>query len=78
MATVAGAIAEFVGRDIVDLSDVFIIENGGDIYLKDRCGKGDSDIRERFTFQRKNRHKAEAQVIPLMASARLPPRSGLP
>ena len=34
MATVAGAIAEFVGRDIMDLSDVFIIENGGDIYLK--------------------------------------------
>jgi ApbE superfamily uncharacterized protein (UPF0280 family) len=31
---VAGAIAEFVGRDIMDLSDVFIIENGGDIYLK--------------------------------------------
>ena len=34
MATVAGAMAEFVGRDIMDLSDVFIIENGGDIYLK--------------------------------------------
>jgi uncharacterized protein len=34
MATVAGAMAEFVGRDIAELSDVFIIENGGDIYLK--------------------------------------------
>ena len=34
MATVAGAVAEFIGRDIMDLSDVFIIENGGDIYLK--------------------------------------------
>jgi ApbE superfamily uncharacterized protein (UPF0280 family) len=34
MATVAGAMAEFVGRDIMDLSDVFIIENGGDICLK--------------------------------------------
>ena len=34
MATVAGAMAEFVGGDIVDLSNVFIIENGGDIYLK--------------------------------------------
>ncbi len=34
MATVAGAMAEFVGRDIADLSDTFIIENGGDICLK--------------------------------------------
>jgi uncharacterized protein len=34
MATVAGAMAEFIGRDITDLSDVFIIENGGDICLK--------------------------------------------
>jgi ApbE superfamily uncharacterized protein (UPF0280 family) len=34
MATVAGAMAEFIGRDIMDLSDVFIIENGGDICLK--------------------------------------------
>jgi len=34
MATVAGAIAEFVGRDIMPLSRDFIIENGGDIYLR--------------------------------------------
>lgn len=34
MATVAGAVAEFVGKDLVSLSDTFIIENGGDIYLK--------------------------------------------
>ncbi len=34
MATVAGAIAENVGEDLKDLSDEFIIENGGDIYLK--------------------------------------------
>lgn len=34
MATVAGAVAEFVGKDIMPLSDTFIIENGGDIYLK--------------------------------------------
>ncbi len=34
MATVAGAIAEFVGRDVDDISDEYIIENGGDIYLK--------------------------------------------
>ena len=34
MAAVAGAIAEFVGRDITSMTDEFIIENGGDIYLK--------------------------------------------
>jgi len=34
MATVAGAMAEFIGKDITHLSDTFIIENGGDIYLK--------------------------------------------
>ncbi len=34
MATVAGAFADFVGRDIEALSENFIIENGGDICLK--------------------------------------------
>lgn len=34
MATVAGAIAEFLGRDIAGLSEEFIIENGGDVFMK--------------------------------------------
>jgi len=34
MAAVAGAIAEFVGRDLLPLSPEIIVENGGDIYLK--------------------------------------------
>ncbi|MCS7280124.1 MAG: UPF0280 family protein [Desulfobacterota bacterium] len=34
MASVAGAIAEYIGEDIHGLSDEFIIENGGDIYLR--------------------------------------------
>jgi hypothetical protein len=34
MATVAGAIAEFLGRDIMTLTDEYIIENGGDISIK--------------------------------------------
>lgn len=34
MACVAGAIAEFIGRDIEQLTEEFIIENGGDIFLK--------------------------------------------
>jgi hypothetical protein len=34
MAAVAGAIAEFVGDELLALSPEVIIENGGDIYLK--------------------------------------------
>lgn len=34
MAAVAGAVSEFVGRDIDSKSRNIIIENGGDIYLK--------------------------------------------
>jgi len=34
MATVAGAIAEFLGRDIAHMTDEYIIENGGDISIK--------------------------------------------
>lgn len=36
MACVAGAIAEFVGRDIDALTDEYILENGGDICIKTR------------------------------------------
>lgn len=34
MACVAGAIAEFVGRDINPFTDEYIIENGGDVCLR--------------------------------------------
>ncbi len=34
MAAVAGAIAEFVGRELLAFSPEIIVENGGDIYLK--------------------------------------------
>ncbi len=34
MASVAGAIAEFVGNELAPFSPELIIENGGDIYLK--------------------------------------------
>ena len=34
MAAVAGAIAEYVGRDIAGLTEEYIIENGGDIFMK--------------------------------------------
>lgn len=34
MAAVAGAVAEFVGRDLLAHSDEVIVENGGDLFLK--------------------------------------------
>ncbi|MGA3174314.1 MAG: UPF0280 family protein [Syntrophorhabdales bacterium] len=34
MACVAGAVAEFIGRDVEPRSDEYIIENGGDIFLR--------------------------------------------
>ncbi len=36
MASVAGAIAESVGRDLLPFSPEVIVENGGDIFLKTR------------------------------------------
>ncbi len=36
MACVAGAVAEFIGRDVETRSDEYIIENGGDIFLRTR------------------------------------------
>jgi ApbE superfamily uncharacterized protein (UPF0280 family) len=34
MAAVAGAVAEFVGRELLEFSPEIIIENGGDIFIK--------------------------------------------
>jgi len=36
MAAVAGAVAEFVGYDLLDQTENLIIENGGDIFLKSK------------------------------------------
>jgi len=37
MASVAGAINEFVGKELLDFSPEVIIENGGDIFLKSQA-----------------------------------------
>ncbi len=39
MAAVAGALAEYVGNDLLKFSDQIIIENGGDIFMKVRNKK---------------------------------------
>ena len=37
MAAVAGAVAEYVGRDLLDYSDEVMVENGGDVFLHTRA-----------------------------------------
>ena len=39
MAAIAGAIAEFVGRELEEFSGDVILENGGDIYLNSRVDR---------------------------------------
>lgn len=57
MATVAGAIAEFVGRDIGEMAEDFILENGGDIFMRTRKERlvnifcGDSSFGKRFAIR---------------------------
>lgn len=34
MAAVAGAVAEYVGKELLTLSDEVVVENGGDIFIK--------------------------------------------
>lgn len=38
MASVAGAVAEFVGRDLLRFSDEIIVENGGDLFVHVKRG----------------------------------------
>ena len=65
MASVAGAIAEYVGKDLLKLTSEVIVENGGDIFLQVRRKKrlgilaGDSSLSERIALE------VEPQETPL-------------
>lgn len=62
MAAVAGAIAHYVGNDIMTLSDELIIENGGDIFLnsnRDRIVSvfaGDSPLSDKVALRLRAEH----------------------
>ena len=64
MACVAGAVAEFIGRDVNPLVDEYIIENGGDICLRTRRGRtvvvyaGESPYSGRIGISLKAREQA--------------------
>ena len=57
MATVAGAVAEFVGKEILKFSEEVIVENGGDIFLKSNKKRkvaiyaGDSSFSEKIALE---------------------------
>jgi ApbE superfamily uncharacterized protein (UPF0280 family) len=57
MAAVAGAMAEFVGKDLLPLTEEVIVENGGDIFMKiNRPRKvgifaGDSSFSEKVALE---------------------------
>ena len=57
MAAVAGAVAEFVGRDLLSFSKEIIVENGGDIFIKSSKNRrfgifaGESPLTGKLTFE---------------------------
>jgi hypothetical protein len=57
MAAVAGAIAEFVGKELLNYCDQVIVENGGDIFMKVKKRRiagiyaGDSPLSKRIALQ---------------------------
>ncbi|GAI72787.1 unnamed protein product [marine sediment metagenome] len=57
MAAVAGAIAEFAGKELLNYCDQVIVENGGDIFMKVKRRRivgiyaGDSPLSKRIALQ---------------------------
>ena len=57
MAAVAGALAEYVGRDLLKLTPNVIVENGGDIFLKSKdeisigIFAGDSSLSDKLALK---------------------------
>lgn len=62
MAAVAGAIAEFVGKKLLDHCHQVIVENGGDIFIKTKKKRkvgiyaGNSPLSERFALEIEPQH----------------------
>jgi ApbE superfamily uncharacterized protein (UPF0280 family) len=65
MAAVAGAIAEFVGRELLAFSPEIIVENGGDIYLKSLTKRNIGIFAGKSTLTGKIGLEISAQDTPL-------------
>ena len=65
MAGVAGAIAEFVAKDLLPLSDQLIIENGGDIFIKSSIERSIGVYAGKSPFTGKIALRIESEQTPI-------------
>ncbi len=65
MASVAGAVAQFVGQDLLNLAQTLIIENGGDIFLKAKNALTVSVFAGESPLSHKVNFKVEPKKTPL-------------
>jgi hypothetical protein len=65
MASVAGAIAEYVGKDLLMYSDNIIVENGGDIFISTQQDLQVGVFAGRSSFSQKIKLKILSQKMPL-------------
>jgi len=65
MASVAGAMAEFIGTDLLKFSDEIIVENGGDIFVKLKTNRRIGIFAGKSSFSNKLTIEIEASKTPL-------------
>ena len=65
MASVAGAIAEYVGKDLAEFSDELIIENGGDVYIDSKRIRNVCIFAGESVFSKDIKIKIESQHMPI-------------
>jgi len=65
MASVAGAIAHFVGRDLLKHSEEIIVENGGDIFIKSKKDRKLGIYAGKSSFSKKIKIEIKAKNTPL-------------
>ena len=65
MASVAGAIAEYVGKDLAEFSDELIIENGGDVYIDSKRTRNVCIFAGESIFSKDIKIKIESQHMPI-------------
>ena len=65
MASVAGAIAEYVGKDLGEFSNELIIENGGDVYMNSKKARDVCIFAGGSVFKEDIKIKIESQHMPI-------------
>ncbi len=65
MASVAGAIAEYVGKDLAEFSGELIIENGGDVYMNSKRTRDVCIFAGESIFSKDIKIKIKSQYMPI-------------